>query len=367
MAVHALAIPTTMAAVMLTGHGGTEKLVWREEAPTPTPAPGEVLVEIRAAGVNNTDINTRIGWYSSGVGGGTEEAVSASSDAPADGDWTGGGLAFPRIQGADACGLVVAVGPGVSPGRIGERVIVQSCLVSLGDGEITPWLGSERDGAFAQFVTAPSDDTYAVDGSLTDVELAAIPCGYGTAQNLLSRAGVRVGDRVLVTGASGNVGLAAVQLAAQRGAEVFAIAAGPKHDALRAIGARQCLERGGPIARTLGPRSIDAVIDVVGGPQWPDLLDVLRTGGRYAVSGAIAGPLVSLDLRKLYLKDLTLIGCTKQDRPAFVELVGLARLGAIRPPVARTFPLSAIAEAQALFQTKTVIGKIVLVPPAAFG
>ena len=107
-----------------------------------------------------------------------------------------------------------------------------------------------------------------------------------------------------------------------------------------------------------------AVIDVVGGPHWAELLAVLRGGGRYAVSGAIAGPMVTLDLRTLYLKDLALHGCTRQDRAPFLDMLDLARDGSLRPPVARSFPLAAIGEAQALFQTKSVVGKIVLVPPA---
>ncbi len=355
-------LPATMAAVLLTGHGGPDKLVWRDDVPVPRPGPGEVLIEVRAAGVNNTDINTRIGWYSPAVAGATAETGPGADNERADGDWTGTGMRFPRIQGADVCGIVAEVGRGVSPARIGERVIVQACLVSLRHGEITPWLGSERDGAFAGFVTAPAADTHAVGGPLSDAELAALPCAYGTAQNLLSRAGVAAGDHVLITGASGNVGVAAVQLAARRGAEVTAIAARDKHESMMALGARRCLARGDHLPTALGERSVDAVIDVVGGPQWPQLLAVLRTGGICAVSGAIAGPLVTLDLRTLYLKDLTLMGCTRQDARSFAALVDLARAGAIRPPVARILPLAAMAEAQALFEAKTVIGKIVLVP-----
>lgn len=365
MAAGSRSVPATMAGVLLTGHGGPEKLVYREDIPVPVPGHGEVLIRIRAAGVNNTDINTRTGWYSAAVTGGTSEPADDNAAAREDGDWTRGGLAFPRIQGADACGTVVAVGSRVPQGLVGKRVIAQGCLVSLGTGEFTPWLGSERDGAFAQFMTAPAADVYPVAGPLSDAELAAIPCGYGTAQNLLTRAAVRTGDHVLVTGASGNVGLAAVQLAALRGAEVTAIAANEKHAALTALGATRCLDRKESVAVALGERSVDVVIDVVGGPHWPDLLAVLKTAGRYAVSGAIAGPMVTLDLRTLYLKDLTLMGCTRQDAVSFGELVDLARRGAIRPPIARVLPLAAIGEAQALFATKSTIGKIVLVPPAS--
>jgi NADPH:quinone reductase-like Zn-dependent oxidoreductase len=356
-------IPPRMAAVQLIGHGGYDKLVYSESLPVPVAAPGEVLIRVRAAGVNNTDINTRIGWYSPTATAGTAEAGEGMSGPPADGDWTGGGLAFPRIQGADVCGEIVAVGDGVATSRIGERVIVQSCLRSLGVGDFTPWLGSERDGAFAQFVAAPAADTYRIDSDLTDAELAAVPCAFGTAENLVSRAGVKAGDRVLVTGASGNVGIAAVQLVRRRGAEVIAVAAEAKWDALAAAGAARCVGRGDDLAGVLGSASMDVVIDVVGGPRWADLFDVLKVRGRCCVSGAIAGPIVQFDLRKLYLKDLTIHGCTSQDPQVFGDLVSHIERGEIRPLVSRTFSLADIGIAQREFVGKSHVGKIVLVPP----
>ena len=355
-------LPATMSAVLLTGHGGFDKLVYETDVPVPSPAPDEVLIRVRAAGINNTDINTRIGWYAPDAKGSTDAAVEIGGVADK-GDWTGGGLQFPRIQGADLCGEIVAVGKGVSAARLGERVIVQSCLRSLTKGSMTPWLGSERDGAFAQFTTAPAADTYAVRTDLDDAALAALPCAYATAENLLTRAGVVAGDTVLVTGASGNVGLAAVQLARLRGARVIAQAARDKAEALTALGAERCITREADLVATLGTASLDVVIDVVGGPQWPSLLDVLRVGGRYAVSGAIAGPMVPLDLRKLYLKDLTFFGCTTQSANVFPALVGYAESGALRPLVAKTYPLAKIAEAQTAFLSKRDIGKIILLPP----
>lgn len=341
-----------MQAVILTGHGGPEKLEYRHDVPVPSPRAGEVLIAVRAAGVNNTDINTRVGWY-------------ASSDGPAGAAWTGSAMRFPRIQGADACGVIVEVGPGVPQGRIGERVIVRSCLRSLRRDGVDPWLGSEIDGAFAQFVRVPAAEAFRVESDLSDVELAAAPCAYGTAENLLERARVGAGERVLVTGASGGVGAAAVQLARRRGADVVAVAAGDKASAVRALGAADVLDRHADLVRELGPRSIDVAIDLVGGPRWPDLLRVLRRGGRYAASGAIGGPLVELDLRSLYLNDLTLLGCTSWADGVFEHLVGYLERREIVPTVAATFPLEQIEEAQAAFEAKRHVGKIVLVVPAA--
>jgi NADPH:quinone reductase-like Zn-dependent oxidoreductase len=357
-------VPKLMAAVQLIGHGGYDKLVYAESVSVPVVGQGEVLIKVLAAGINNTDINTRMGWYSAQVTASTAEA--AAIDLPSkDGDWTGSGLTFPRIQGADVCGKIVGVGTGVAESRLGQRVIVQSCLLSLRQGEFAPWLGSERDGAFAQFVSAPSADTYHISSDLSDAELAAVPCAFATAENLISRAGVIAGEKVLITGASGNVGIAAIQLARRRGAYVTAIAAPGKFAELQSAGADKCINRGSGIAAALGNNCIDVVVDVVGGPQWPELLDVLTLRGRYAVSGAIAGPIVQMDLRRLYLKDLTLFGCTSQDTNIFPKLIGYIERGEIKPIVARQYPLRDIAVAQEEFLAKKHVGKIVLIPPDA--
>ena len=347
-------LPATMSAMQLTGHGGYDRLVWRTDVPTPRAGPGEVLIRVGAAGLNNTDINTRIGWYAAGADG----------DGPVtDGGWAGDALAFPRIQGADVCGRIVAVGSGVAAGRLGQRVIVQSCLVSLrGDGPDL-WLGSERDGGFAQYVAVPSADAHTIDSPLSDVELASFPCSYGTAENLLTRAGVRAGDRVLVTGATGGLGSAAVQLAARRGAEVVAVVSADKRDACADLGAARLVNRGEDLVRILGPNSLDVVIDGVGGPGFAVLPELLKPRGRYAVSGAVAGARVELDLRRLYLKDLTFYGCTAQDAGVFRALEGHIERGEVRPLVAAVFPLQDLVAAQEMFLARRHVGKLVVVPP----
>jgi NADPH:quinone reductase-like Zn-dependent oxidoreductase len=358
----------TMHAVLLVGHGGPDMLVYRRDVPVPKVGRGEVLIAVRAAGVNNTDINTRIGWYSSSFSAGKSDAADRASLAdgsPGDGSWSGAGMAFPRIQGADVCGVIVEVGDGVRVERLGERVIVQSCLRSLRRDGRDAWLGSEVDGGFAQFVRTPSADTYRVECSLSDVQLAAVPCSYATAENLLHRSGVGAGDRVLITGASGGVGSAAIPLAIRRGAEVIAIAGQGKAAAVRALGAEQVVRRAEDLEAAIGRERIDVVIDLVGGPRWPDLLAVLRPHGRYAVSGAIAGPIVELDLRTLYLKDLTLFGCTAQDDEVFGNLIGYLERGEVVPLVAATYPLEEIAQAQRDFEAKRHVGKLVLIVPPA--
>lgn len=347
-----------MSAVLLTGHGGPEVLQWSNDVDLPLPRIGEVLVRVMAAGVNNTDINTRLGWYS-------RQATGATSDAQIheDGGWAGA-IDFPRIQGAEFCGRIVAIGPDVSGWSIGQRVICPTNQPEAEDGLSPTYvaLGSDYDGAFAQFCRVPARHLYDVTASpLSDIEIAAMPCAFGTAENLLERAGVVEGDRVLITGASGGVGLASVQLAKHRGAVVTAQSAATKAPAVRAAGADEVINRDEiPL-----PGSMDVVIDVVGGPQWSTVIDALRPGGRYAVSGAIAGPVVQMDLRSLYLRDLTLLGCTFQPPAVFQRLVDLINQGVIRPLISATFPLDRIAEAQSDFMKKLYPGKLVLIPPEA--
>lgn len=339
-----------MRGVVLTGHGGPECLEWRDDLPIPVPGPGDVLIRVGAAGVNNTDINTRVGWYS-------------KSDAGVDdAGWTGDALSLPRIQGIDVCGRIVAVGDGVDPARIGERVLVEPCIWEAnGQPLASPWfLGSECDGGFAEYTRIAARHAHPVESSLSDVELASFPCSYSTAENLLTRANVQSDDTVLVTGASGGVGSATVQLAKARGARVIAVTSAAKQGQLIELGADATVERKADLIGELGVNSVDVVVDLVAGPTWPFLLELLRPRGRYAVSGAIAGPIVELDVRTLYLKDLSFFGCTMLDTGVFSRLIERIESGQIRPLVAATYPLSKIGAAQAAFQAKTHVGKIVL-------
>jgi NADPH:quinone reductase-like Zn-dependent oxidoreductase len=353
-------IPQTMAAVLLTGHGGYNMLEYRQDVPVPKPQSSEVLIRVGAAGVNNTDINTRIGWYSKSVSGGTSQGGASGA---ADGSWSGVPLIFPIIQGADICGCIVAVGDGADAGRIGERVIVPTMQPKPDGGPFDTFtVGSECNGGFAQYVSMRASQTCRIESSLSDVELASFPCAYSTAENMLHRADVKSGERVLITGASGGVGSAAVQLAKRRGATVIAQTGTSKSKALLDLGAARTVDRNANLSQEIGGETVDVVIDIVGGQTWPQLLDILVRGGRYVVSGAIAGPMVELDLRTLYLKDLTFLGCTAQHPDVFGNLVGYIERNEIRPLIAAVFPLSEIVAAQQEFQTKKHVGKIVLVP-----
>ena len=142
------------------------------------------------------------------------------------------------------------------------------------------------------------------------------------------------------------------------------MAGADKADAVAALGAELVVPRGADLVGTVGREGIDVVIDLVGGPVWSELLATLRPRGRYAVSGAVGGPLVELDLRTLYLKDLTLLGCTSQDDVVFGNLVDYLQRGEIIPLVAATYPLDEIGRAQRDFEAKRHVGKLVLIVPS---
>lgn len=359
-----MALQSTMQAVILTGHGGPERLELRGDWPVPECGDYDVLIRVGAAGVNNTDINTRTGWYSRSVTGDT--AASAAGATAGDGGWAGVPLQFPRIQGADICGRVVAAGAAADRGLVGRRVLVRTMQPAerADEGLVTVTVGSEMDGGFADYVAMPARMVVPVDCGWTDVELASIPCAWSTAENMLERIGLASGDRVLVTGASGGVGSAAVQLAKRRGAHVTAIAASAKHDFLQRIGADRLISRDDDPVAAIGRAEVDVIVDVVGGQEWAGTLACLKRGGRYVVSGAIAGPLVPLDLRDLYLNDWTLKGATWQSMAILQNIVRYIEASEISPVVSKTYPLSAIREAQADFVAKTHPGKLVLVPDA---
>ena len=351
-----------MRAVLTTGHGGFEVLEFRNDIKVPEPKPDQVLIKVLAAGINNTDINTRTAWYSKSVTGETNSEDSKGLDD--DGGWAGEALSFPIIQGADCCGEIVAVGDDTNVERIGERVLVRTMQQYAVDYRpYECWtMGSECDGAFAQYMVAFSDETYKIESDWSDIELASIPCAYSTAENLLERSNVKKGEIVLITGASGGVGTAAIQLAKRRGAIVIAIASEEKINEVKRIGADNIIKRDESISKALDSNSVDVVIDLVAGSKWGELLDVLKRGARYAAAGAIAGPIVELDIRTLYLKDLTLMGCTFQDSQVFKNLIGYIERNEIRPLVANSYPLKEIVKAQKDFLSKKFVGKLVLVP-----
>ena len=358
-------IPKTMHAVMLTGHGGIDMLVYKTDVEVPLPKPDEVLIHVKAAGINNTDINTRIGWYSKSVTSDTNKGgASGLEDAKKnDSSWSGKPLKFPLIQGADVFGEIVNVGSDISPKRIGESVLVRTMQENPHTSENNCWtLGSECNGGFAQYTAVRSSEVFVINSDWSDTDLGSIPCAYSTAEGLLHRAKLEK-ETILITGASGGVGSAAIQLAKLRDANVIAQCAVEKKEEVIQMGADKIVFRNSDLLKEVGRDAVDIVIDLVGGPKWTQLLDIIKPGGRYATSGAIAGPIVKLDLRTLYLKDLTLYGCTFQSKEVFRNIIKYIEENKIKPLVAKSYPLKEIKKAQLDFLSKKFTGKLVLVPP----
>ncbi len=356
-------LPETMHAVQLTGHGGMDKLEYRDDVPVPVPAAGEVLIEVSACGMNNTDVWVRQGAY------------GEETDPGAVSTWRRGRstLTFPRIQGTDTVGRIVAVGEGVPESRIGERVMVDFSLYNRPEGDDSladiDYIGHGRDGGYAEYTTVPAENAHLVDTHLSDAELATFCCAYLTGEHMLDRARVAEGERVLVTGASGGVGSGLLQLCRARGAIPYAVTSRGKAEAIREIGAEEVIAREeddlvAAVQRAVDDAPVDVVADLVAGPMFNDLLRLLRPEGRYTTAGAIAGPVVQLDLRTMYLKHLELHGSSQGTRGAFRRLVRYIEEGRIRPLLERTYPLSEFKRAQQDFIDKKFIGKLVIVPDA---
>ncbi len=365
--INSMKTPNTMQAMVLEGHGAMDQLVLHHDWPVPTINEYEVLIKVLACGLNNTDVNTRTGWYSKKV----TEATTGSAyeelneDDPA---WGGSPVEFPRIQGADVCGTVVAVGARVSPELIGKRVITDCWLRDWDnplDKNATGYFGSECDGGFAQFTKAYHRNVGVVNCGLTDAELATFSCSYTTAEGMLTRANVTKNDKVLISGASGGVGSALIQLAKRRGATVVALASESKHAQLVQLGADALLPRNpdnlkSSLQGAIGQDTVSVVADIVGGAAFADFIDVLERGGRYTCSGAIAGPIVELDLRSFYLRDLTFTGSTVVPPNIFNELVGYIEREEIKPILAASYPLAELHKAQQAFIDKQHAGNIVV-------
>lgn len=353
------ALPATMAAVLLTGHGDLEKLVYRTDISVPSPAPGEVVVRVTACGMNNTDVWVRQGAY------GTEEDAAAVST------WRrrGNTLTFPRIQGADTVGTIAAVGAGVPAARIGERVMIDFSIYNRDDDSLADidYMGHGRDGGYAEYQALPAENAHVVNTDLTDIELATFCCAYLTGEQMLERAALKAGERVLVTGASGGVGSGIVQLARARGAIPYAVVGKGKERAVLDIGAEAVITRGvsdlpQAVTEATGGEPIDVVADLIGGAVFNDLLRILRPEGRYTTAGAIAGPLVQLDLRTMYLKQLQLHGSSQGTRADFRRIVRYIEDRKIRPLVGGVYKLSDFRRAQTDFMAKDFVGKLVVVP-----
>lgn len=350
-------VPDEMQAVVLTEFGGPEALQL-QRVRTPVPGAGEVLVRVAAAAINNTDIWTRRGAY----------GLPGRPDALA--GWRGP-IAFPRIQGGDTAGTVVQVGADVDAEWVGRRVLVDPAIYDAPHENANPigLLGSEADGGFAEYMVARGDRIYDTsDSPLSDEQLSCLPTAYGTAMGMLERGGLAKDETVLITGSSGGVGMAAVQLAAARNARVIALTTPEKTDMVLQAGADAVVHRDQNLAITAAavaeavPGALDVVVDVIGGPLLGGLLEHVRDGGRWVIAGAVGGPEIGFDLRRLYLHNISLIGSSMHTPAHFRRLVADAATGLIDPRVAARYDLADIHVAQEAFARSEHVGKIVLTP-----
>ena len=344
-----------MKAAQLIGHGDSDKLIVVDDVPKPVPGKDEVLIKVGACAINNTDIWTRQGAYGS----------SQEHDAPT--GWRRKSFQFPRIQGVDIAGHIEAVGSGIPDTRIGQRVLVNPCIYEEQSGRKTAILiGSERDGGFAEYCTVPSENAVHINSDYSDVELASFPCAYGTALSMLNKASVSAIDTLIITGGSGGVGSALIQLAKLRAACIISIVGAGKEKTAKKLGSDQVINRTDNFESQIDQlgkdHHITVIADVVGGPMFSRLLNILAFGGIFVTSGAIAGPIVDLDLRTIYLNELKLIGATAFSHDEFLSLVAYIEDKTIKPIIAKTYPLEEIQLAQKDFMKKEFFGKLVLIP-----
>ncbi|MCY4364235.1 MAG: zinc-binding dehydrogenase [Gammaproteobacteria bacterium] len=314
-----------------------------------------MLIKVGACAINNTDIWTRQGAYGSSL---EDDATTG---------WQRKVFQFPRIQGVDIAGRIEAVGSDTPDTRIGQRVLVNPCIYGeQSDRRIAILIGSERDGGFAEYCTVPSDNAVHINSDYSDVELASFPCAYGTALSMLNKASVSANDTLIITGASGGVGSALIQLAKLRGVTIISIVSAGKEETAKELGSDYVINRTDNFESQLDclgrVHRITVIADVVGGHMFPQLLDLLAFGGTYITSGAIAGPVVDLDLRTIYLNELTLFGATAFSHDEFLSLVAYIENEKIKPVIAKTYPLEEIHLAQKDFMDKKFFGKLVLIP-----
>jgi len=339
-----------MRALRIHAHGGLERLVF-EDLPDPVPGPGEVRIKVAATSLNHLDL-----WVRRGV--------------------PGHRFPLPITPGCDAAGWVDRLGSGVTHWREGDEVVVApgfSCgvcrvCVSGEDNLCSSFgiLGETRDGADAEFVVVPARNLLQRPRRLDFPAAASFALTFLTAWHMLvTRAGVREGDVVLVLAGGSGVGQAAIQLARHFGARVFATSAPEKADRTGALGAEHVFDHyredfGKEIRRMTGGRGADIVIEHVGDATWDRSVRALATGGRLVTCGATTGFAAAIDLRHLFARQLSLLGSYMG---RFSELRAAAALlfdGRLKPVIDEVFPLERAADAQRRLEGKAQFGKIVL-------
>ena len=363
-------IPNTMKAMVLTGHGDVDKLEYQDVS-VPAPGPGEVLVRVTATAKNNTDRKAREGLYPTKKGEMTSFQMGGKPT-----------LTFPRIQGADIAGRVAAVGEGVDESRIGERGLLDFNIYANDrrDINLTPdYFGHGADGGYAEYVALPSDQFHHIpNAELTDAVVASMGmCSYQTAMHMLTSANIKSGERVLVTGASGGVGTALIQLCRIMGAIPYALSKQDKATALLELGAEAVLDRSDMdsfvdrVKAETGGKPIDAVMDLVGGEMTDVFIDTMIfdmnarcTYPRLSIAGASGGNISEILWTRIYLYQVQIFGVSHGTREEAEQLMAWIRGGQLKPVLHGAFRLSDLHRAEEYFVNRgsNYLGKIVIVP-----
>lgn len=340
-----------MKALLLREPGGIDRLGVADVPAPELTAPDDVLVRIRAAALNRLDL-----FVAGGLPG-----------APP----------FPFVPGADGAGVVAAVGPAVTAIRPGDEVIInpglscgrcETCLV--GEQSLCPafrLLGEHRAGTFAEFVVVPAANLAPRPPGFSWAEAAAFPLATLTAWRMLAtRARVQPGETVLVWGVGGGVAVAAVQVARRLGARVVVTSGSAAKLAMAAeLGAEAGINHAtedvvAEVRRLTEGRGADVVVDAVGEATWTRSLRALRRGGRLVTCGATSGPMVGLDLRKLFWHQWTILGSTMGNHQEFAEITARAHRGELRPRVDAVVPLAEAPAAYRRLAEGAQMGKLVI-------
>ena len=340
-----------MKAAIFHEHGDASVLRI-EDVPPPVAAPGEVLVRVKAAALNHLDIWTRKGL-------------------PME-------ITMPHIGGSDVAGVVEDLGDGVTGVQLGTRVVINPSL-SCGQCE---WcrageaplcvdykiLGEHTNGGFAELVAVPAMNLFPIPTDFPFEDAAAAPLAYLTAwRALTSRGRLRKGNTVLITGASGGVATAAIQIAKHLQATVYALTTGDNVERVRALGADVVYDRNeGDFSKRIwkdtNKRGVDVVLDSVGEAIWKQCVRALARGGRLVSYGGTTGPKAELDIRVLFWKQIEVLGSTMSNRSEFEEVMRLVFSGALNPVVDTVMKLDDIRAAHERLERGQQFGKIVVKP-----
>lgn len=331
-----------MKAVVIHEHGGRDKLVY-QDVPDPAPAAGEILVRVRAVGLNYLDIFVRRGM----------------PGLPVD---------LPRISGGDIAGEIAALGDEAASVAAGQRVLLDP-MVTLPNGEIGA-LGEHTTGGLAEYIAAPAENAIPLPDAVTFEQAAALPIAYGTAwRMLIARGRLRAGESVFILGASGGVGTGAVQIAKMLGCVVYAAASTEaKCRRLRELGADHTVnyiehpEFHRYLRSITGGDGVDVVVNYTGGDSWVRSLKCVKLGGRILTCGATAGYDPPTDIRYIWRKEMDIIGSDGWRRQDLVDLVDAARAGTVVPVIDRVLPLAETAEGHRLLEEREVFGKVIIAP-----